>query len=270
MIINFIILVGSGTLVVGAVRYLLMPGIVNLGISLKVSCKVRGQMTGLATSIPEFTILVAGALAGVFDAGLWNIVSSNIINLVFFIITIFIFRQQLDLRNKKFVDEITFGLLSVAIPLLFLLLQFKSSVISALVLFGVFIIYRIFDRLINKSAKPAPIPLEMENGSLWKGFLFLIIGLGVIMLAGSFLSTSTGFLVIQLNVPAWAIGWILGLVSSMSEFTSFIEIYRIHKQNHKKDYNRDTQEALDALVASNISNLGLILPLAMLVYLLVS
>jgi hypothetical protein len=33
---------------------------------------------------------------------------------------------------------------------------------------------------------------------------------------------------------------------------------------------RDTQEALDALVASNIANLGLILPIGMIVFLLVS
>ncbi len=270
MITNFIILIGSGTVVIGAVKYLLMPGIVNIGISLNVSCKARGQMTGLATSIPEFTVLVAGVFAGVFDAGLWNIASSNIINWLLFILTIFLFRQQLDLRNKKFVDEITFGLLSVVIPLLVLFFQIKSSVTSALLLFGFFIIYRIIDGLINKSAKPAPIPPEIENGSLWKGFMFLIIGLGVIMLSGSFMSASTGLLVMQLNIPAWAIGWILGLVSSMSEFASFIEIYRMHKPNHKKNYNRDTQEALDALVSSNISNIGLILPIAMIIYLIVS
>jgi len=100
--------------------------------------------------------------------------------------------------------------------------------------------------------------------------MFMVAGVLVILLAGRFLGSSAGALITQLNVPAWAVGWILGLVTSVCELASFIEIYRIHKPKDSPSHIKDTQEALDALVASNISNLGLILPMGMIIYLIVS
>ena len=46
----------------------------------------------------------------------------------------------------------------------------------------------------------------------------------------------------------------------------FFLIYRSVKIRGKRDDLADTQEALDALVASNMVNLGIILPLGMLLY----
>ena len=98
----------------------------------------------------------------------------------------------------------------------------------------------------------------------------LVIGVAVILFAGRFLGDSAGALIKQLSVPAWAVGWILGLVTSVCELASFIEIYRVHKPKDSPSHVKDTQEALDALVASNIANLGLILPLGMMIYLIIS
>jgi Ca2+/Na+ antiporter len=213
---------------------------------------------------------VAGASAGVFNAGLWNIASSNIINWVLFLITVFAFHQQLDLKNKGFVDEIIFGILSVVIPLLMFAVHIGTNYFTVIGLFGFFALYKILDRRLNSGGQPAPTPPGSENGTLRGGSGFLLIGILIILFAGKFLGSSAGTLIKQLNVPAWAVGWILGLVTSVCELTSFIEIYRIHKPKDSPVHIKDTQEAIDALVASNISNLGLILPIGMLVYLIVS
>jgi Ca2+/Na+ antiporter len=264
------ILMLSAAAIVAAVRFMLIPGIGKIGAAFKFSAKVRGQAIGYATSVPEFTVLVAGALAGVFDAGLWNIAASNIINWVLFIATVFAFRQQLDLKNKGFADEIIFGILSVLIPLIMFALNIGTGFVTAAGLIGFFLIYKVMDKRLNKAGKPAPLPKSTEGGTLWGGSLLLIAGVLVILLSGRFLGGSAGALVIQLNVPAWAVGWILGLVTSVCELASFIEIYRIHKPKDTPRHIKDTQEALDALVASNIANLGLILPLGMIIYLIVS
>jgi len=256
--------------IVGAVRFLLIPGIGKIGAALKFSAKVRGQMIGYATSVPEFTVLVAGALAGVFNAGLWNIAASNVINWVLFLITVFAFRQQLDLKYKEFIDEIIFGILSVVIPLLMFALHIHTGYLVALGLLGFFVFYKVLDKRFNKAGQPAPLPPGSENGTLWGGAVFLVLGILVILFSGTFLGGSAGALIKQLNVPAWAVGWILGLVTSICELTSFIEIYRIHKPKDSPHHIKDTQEALDALVASNVSNLGLILPIGMVIYLIVS
>ena len=264
------ILMLSAAAIVGAVRFLLIPGIGRIGVALKFSAKVRGQMIGYATSVPELTVLVAGALAGVFNAGLWNIAASNIINWVLFLATVFAFRQQLDLKNKVFTDEIVFGILSVVIPLLMFAVHIGTSYATIAGLLGFFVFYKIMDKRLNKAGKPAFVPKGSENGTLWGGTVFLIVGILVVLFSGKFLGGSAGALVKKLNVPAWAVGWILGLVTSVCELTSFIEIYRIHKPKDTPRHIKDTQEAIDALVASNVSNLGLILPIGMLVYLLVS
>jgi Ca2+/Na+ antiporter len=270
MIKDLSILVLSAAAIVGAVRFLLIPGIGKIGAALKFSAKMRGQMIGYATSVPEFTVLTAGALNGVFNAGMWNIASSNIINWVLFLVTVFAFRQQLDLKNRGFADEIVFGVLSVVIPLLMFVLHIGTGYAAAAGLLGFFVTYKIMDKRLNKAGKPAPLPKGAENGTWWGGSLLLLIGVTVILFAGRFLGGSAGALIKQLNVPAWAVGWILGLVTSVCELASFIEIYRIHKPKDSPEHIKDTQEALDALVASNIANLGLILPLGMVLFLLVS
>ncbi len=270
MIKDLSILMLCAAAIVGAVRFLLIPGIGKIGAALKFSAKVRGQMIGYATSVPEFTVLVAGALAGVFDAGLWNIAASNIINWALFLATVFAFRQQLDLKNVVFIDEIIFGILSVVIPLLMFAAHIGTGYPTVVGLLGFFILYKVMDKRFNKAGKPAPIPPGAEGGTLWGGSLYLVVGILAILLAGKFLGSSAGALITQLNVPAWAVGWILGLVTSVCELASFIEIYRIHKPKDSPRHIKDTQEALDALVASNIANLGLILPLGMVIYLIVS
>jgi Ca2+/Na+ antiporter len=269
MIKDLAILMLSAGVIVASVRFLLIPGIGRIGAALKFSAKVRGQMIGYATSVPEFTVLVAGALAGAFNAGLWNIAASNIINWVLFLLTVRAFRQQLDLKNRVFRDEIAFGILSVVIPLLMFAADIGTGYFTIAGLLGFFVFYKIMDKRLNKAGKPAPLPPGAENGTLGGGALFLVLGILVVLLAGRFLSHSTGALIKQLNVPAWAVGWILGLVTSVCELASFIEIYRTHKPKDSPAHIKDTQEAIDALVASNVSNLGLILPLGMLIYLIV-
>ncbi len=270
MVYDLVILVLSAATIVASVRYLLVPGIGRVGAVLKFSAKLRGQIIGYATSVPEFTVLMAGAFNGVFNAGMWNIASSNIINLVLFLVTVVAFRQQLDLRNKSFSDEITFGILSIIIPLGMFVLHIGTGYGTALGLVIFFVLYKVLDKRLNKAGKPAIVPPGSESSTWWGGSIMLVAGVAVILLAGRFLGASAGALVKQLHVPAWAVGWILGLVTSVCELASFIEIYRIHRPKDSPTHIKDTQEALDALVASNISNLGLILPLGMVVYLMVA
>jgi hypothetical protein len=70
-------------------------------------------------------------------------------------------------------------------------------------------------------------------------------------------------------MPAWIIGWILGIVTSLPECVSFYDIFRLEKSRGRLHLRDDTQQGLDALVSSNMCNLGVILPVGLLVYLLV-
>ena len=59
-------------------------------------------------------------------------------------------------------------------------------------------------------------------------------------------------LIRELGVPAWMVGWILGLISSIPEMSGFFETFRNYKQAGSLKGLDDTQEALDALVATYV------------------
>lgn len=104
------------------------------------------------------------------------------------------------------------------------------------------------------------------TGSGWGGFIKLLL---VIVVSGWKLGSAAEELILTLGIASWIIGWILGFVSSISKMSGFFEVYRKHHREDSLKGLHDTQEVLDLLVASNRSNLCLILPLGILVMILV-
>jgi Ca2+/Na+ antiporter len=277
MLIQVLILIVAGGATVAAVRFLMKPGIRGLAAGLHFSTKTTGQVIGYATSLPELTVLVASALSGVFKAGFWNIASSNIINCSLFFSATLAYRQHKELRHHIFRDELGFVLLSVCIPIGLAVTGAALSYPVAAVLLGLFVGYRILDDRLNRSVASAPVAGTAaavgESGgvSLPVSIGLLVGALAIVVVAGRFLGASAAALVVELGVPGWALGWLLGLITSLPELTSFFEIYRLRQSAGVIDETvEDTQEALDALVSSNMCNLALILPIGTICYLLVA
>lgn len=267
MLLQFLVLIGLAATIVAAVRFLVIAGIELVCRWFAFSSKTKGQIIGYTTSLPEFVVILSSALGGVFDVGLWNIASSNIINWVLFLAAVFAYRQVKDLFNAVFIDEVVFGLVSVALPLVLFQLQIALSIGVSVGLIGVFGVYKIMDSFINfLPHSPGQDTHTRTQLGLAKGIAAIGSGIAVILVVGRFLGKSAGILVQQLALPAWLVGWILGLIASIPELASFFLIYRAAKIRGKLDNLADTQEALDALVASNMVNLGIILPLGMLIY----
>jgi len=201
-------------LLVFSVRFLIMPGIDKASKAMGFGSKARGKLLGYVTSAPEWVIVVSSAAMGVYDAGFWNIASSNIINWLLFLAAVFVFQQSHDLKRKATKDEIAFGIFSVALPV---------------------------------------------------AIASILAGIVVILSSGYYIGDVAENLIRVSGVPAWMIGWILGLISSIPEMSGFIEIYRKYKKAGSLRGIDDTQEALDALVASNMCNLCVILPFGILI-----
>jgi len=271
MLEHLIVLAVCAIATVAAVRLLVIYGIEILCGTLKLSSKTKGQIIGYATSLPEFVVVISSAAAGVFDAGFWNIASSNIINSVLFLSAVLAYRQHRELFNAAFLDEAVFGILSVAIPLtLFQMgIDLRANTSVCIGLLGLFVVYKVIDRAANpkQAGKGDDQPAA---GGLFKGVMAMVAGVAVILVAGKFLGSSAGVLIEKLRAPAWLVGWVLGFITSIPELASFFEIFRLHKQRGTLDQIHDTQEALDALVASNLCNLGIILPLGAILYMLVT
>jgi Ca2+/Na+ antiporter len=266
---DVIILVVSIVIVLITVQKGLCRGIDNLALALNWSPKTRGQVTGFATSIPEFAALISTALNGVWAAGLWNIASSNIINVVLLITAVCWYRQYRDLWNKHFIDEMLFAGMAVAFPLLLMYFSMDQSPYTVPILLFFYLVYRLSDRVFNRAHTEPDVEGE-DAGSAKLGLLYIIGSIAIICVAGNFLGTSAEAIVNKMEIPVIFVGWLLGFVTSLPELTTFFKVYSAAKKKGALGGTDDTQEVLDNLTGSNMSNVGIIYPIALLIFLFVN
>ncbi len=202
-----------------------------------------------------------------WNAGLWNIASSNIINWVLLCSAVLFYHQQRDLFQRQFLDEILFATVAVLVPLSLMHFKLDQSPLIIIGLFGFFALYKVLDIRLNV-APEEPELVRVSHGGLGLGLLFVTMSLVLIIIAGNSLGKSAQTIVHTVGVPAWAVGWILGFATSVPEMTSFFHTYAAAKRRNELHLLSDTQEALDNLTASNMANLGLIYPFGLAVFLL--
>jgi len=258
----------SAAAIILFVKYGLLRGIDQIAGAMKWSAKARGQLTGYATSVPELVCLVSAGLAGVWTAGLWNIASSNIINAALMALAALFHRQFKELFNRRFIDELGFATLAVIVPVVLMRwgLDTQWYLVPILLLF--FLVYQVVDRRVNRPAKQDEAPEAV--GSLPLGLILGITALIAIAIAGTFLGSATADVVEQMGIRPAIAGWILGVVTSIPEMVSFFAVYAASRQEGRQHELNDTQEALDNLTGSNMSNVGIVYPIGLAAFLLAS
>ena len=258
----------SAIAIIVCVKYGLLRGIDNIAGAMKWNTKTRGQVTGYATSVPEFVCLVSAGLAGVWQAGLWNIASSNIINMVLMLLAVGYYKQARDLLNNRFFDEIFFATLAVAVPIGLMQAGLDRQWYLIPALLGLFFVYQVADRILNRPAIGSiEVKDDQPSGSLPVGVIFVVVALAAIIVAGMFLGDSTAKVVKQFKVAPAIAGWILGFATSIPEMVTFFAVYAAAKKEGSLGELNDTQEALDNLTGSNMANVGIVYPIGLLAYL---
>jgi Ca2+/Na+ antiporter len=264
-----LIMIVSAASIIALVKFGLLRGIDNIANSMNWSAKARGQVTGYATSVPELVCLVSAGLAGVWEAGLWNIASSNIINVGLMLTAVLYHRQFGELLNRRFADEVCFAALAVVVPLVLMRSGMDTQWYLVPILLGFFVIYQVVDTRVNRPDKKEEDPPEAV-GSLPFGLILGLSALIAIAVAGMFLGDATADVVKQMGVQPAIAGWILGVVTSIPEMVSFFAVYGAAKREGKLQDLNDTQEALDNLTGSNMANVGIAYPIGLLAFLLAS
>ena len=268
---SILIMVLSAGAIILIAKFGLVTGIEHVAASLKWTAKARGQWTGFATSAPEFVCLVAAGLAGVWEAGLWNIASSNIINFILMGFAAGWNLQLPDLFNRRFLDEILFAVLAIVAPIVLMLYGIDESgsgrwtVIPVLLLF--FGLYRFVDVRVNRAELEGGG--EPAAGSLRIGLILTATALVTLAIAGFFLGGATENVVNRIGISPAIAGLILGFTSSLPEAITFFSVYASARAAGKLGSLADTQEVLDNLTASNMANVGLVYPVGLLIYLIV-
>lgn len=269
IILEFIQFIIFSTLIVVISKYLLVTVLRKLSKQLKLSSRTTGNIAGIATSVPELLTVSFSAFTGLIEISSFNIISSNIINFIQYLISIFINKNQNILSNKALKIDIIMIIFTILLPLVLINVQKDISIIPAFIL--LFILFYIINKnahklYLNKVRTTIEKEEQVKTNKIQIGlnFIYLILIAILLYLIGSLLSNTLTNLCIKFNIPEFILGVLLGVITSIPELITFIE----SQKHHMKNENRETGvvEATNNLLTSNIMNLFIIQSIGILIY----
>lgn len=264
-------------LIVVVARFLLYQPAKAISQRLKFSEHGAGQLLGYLTSAPELVATIAVAATGLFATVAYNILSSNVINVILAVIAAAFYGQLRHLFARRFWREHLLIAISIVVPVLLLVTgQVESSWVIPVFLLAYVGYLLVIRRISADGAAPVEpdgvVRVETDHRLGLKVFLLLNGGLILVALVGLyFLGTALGSTVFELGttfgVPEIVLGVVIGVVTSLPELTTFFSSYLWHRNNGS---DRANEEVVHNMLASNASNLLLIQTIGLAVFLLVA
>lgn len=270
-IIKFIVYSG---LIVIISKYILTVALRKLAENLNLKAKTVGSIAGVATSVPELLTIVTSSLRGLPGASIYNILSSNIINLVQYLGTILLNKNTKNLKNKAIKADLIMVLITIVIPIL--LLKFKIELSFSIV--PIFVLLYILFKIVNNNAHKlylnkedktieGEIEVETKKEIRYKRktakYIIILVVTGIVLFViGELLGNTLDTLCKAFNVPETIIGILLGCITSIPELITFFESQKHHNKNENSMLG--VVEATNNLLTSNIMNLFIIQTIAIL------
>ena len=266
MLIEFIKFFVYSIIIVVTSKYALVKLIRNLAKILNLKPKTVGNIAGIATSVPELLTVSFSSLTGLIGTGIFNIISSNIINLIQYLVSVFLNKNQNKLKNVAIKTDLILVIFTILIPIGITVLNIESSL---WLVFTFIILFFIFNK-ISKNAhkvylKHEELDQNIENTNISKvlNIIALVIVVFLLYLIGNLLGETLKTLCINLNVPESVMGILLGVITSIPEFITFIEAQRHHKD---KESHEGIVEATSNLLFSNLMNLFVIQSIGIILF----
>lgn len=270
-------------------KYVLVRTLRSLAENLKLKPKTVGDIAGVATSVPELLTISASSLSGLNTAGIYNIISSNVINLIQYFAAILLNKNQKFFRNKAIFIDVILVIITIILPILVVWVgvevDLKMVPILILLYIGFVRIDRNVHKLYLKDAEEANDVGDVKNvgdmkkakhankegqkGSrinkkaVAKNICILIITAVLLFCVGELLGNTLENLCRKFNVPELMIGIILGFATSIPELITFFEA----QKHHSKEQNNihGVVEATNNLLTSNMMNLFIIQSIGILI-----
>ena len=285
-IIQFLFYTG---LIVVISKYVLVRTLRSLAENLKLKPKTVGDIAGVATSVPELLTISASSLSGLNTAGIYNIISSNVINLIQYFAAILLNKNQKVFRNKAIFIDVILVIITIILPILVVWtgveVDLKMVPILLLLYVGFVRIDRNAHKLYLKDAEEANDVEDVEDvgdvketkhtnkegrggkqvnkKAVAKNICILIITAVLLFFVGELLGNTLENLCRKFNVPELMIGIILGFATSIPELITFFEA----QKHHSKEQNsiHGVVEATNNLLTSNMMNLFIIQSIGILI-----
>lgn len=267
------------TLIVLISKYILVKILRKIGKLLSLKPKIIGNIAGIATSIPEFLTVSFSAFAGLMATSTYNIISSNMINLIQYGTSVVLNKNQRILKNGAIKIDLWLVGITILIPILMILFHIENR----LVLVPIFIVCLFLFYKISNNAHKIYMKKEAQEEHEIKGegritieknkkevivrvmiqvFLLLLVGI-LLYVIGNRLSEVLENLCYQFNVPEMIVGVLLGFITSLPELITFFESQR-HHDNEKEG----VVEATSNLLTSNMMNLFVVQAVGIVIYLM--
>lgn len=265
-------------LIVVISKYILVRVLRIFAESLNLKAKTVGNVAGIATSMPEFLSVSFAAFAGLIGTSVYNILSSNIINLVQYIVSIALNKNWKVLRNIALRIDLAMVIATIAIPILLLICNIEVSLSIVPIFVLLFILFYYINsnthNLYLKQQKQYEEEKIVKESKFIRGkkkiiikYLIYLILTGVALFTvGNLLSKSLENLCIQFNIPQIVIGLALGIITSIPELITFFEAQKHHSK--KENNSLGVVEATNNLLTSNILNLFAIQSIGIIVYII--
>ena len=297
-IVQFVIYSG---LIVLISKYILVRALRSLAENLNLKPKTVGDIAGVATSVPELLTIGAASLKGLLGASIYNVLSSNVINLIQYAGAIALNKNQKALKNQAIKVDIILVVITILLPLMFSAVksEFQLTMVPLL------IILYLGCKKINNNAHAlyldedeSEYEVGIENAKdeeaenlerikysneksmdtetinqkadsnkrlkLVRDVIILLVTGILLFIIGDLLGDTLDTLCRRFNVPEIVIGIVLGFVTSIPELITFFEA-----QRHHKNSNNDMLgviEATNNLLMSNMMNLFIIQSIGIMLF----
>lgn len=263
-------------------KYLLVPVLRKISYLLNLGPKASGNIAGFATSVPELLTVVFSASAGLIGTIVYNILSSNVINLIQYIFSIYLNKNQKYLDNRAIKIDLFLVGVTIFIPVCLLVFNMKldANIVIVFILLLLLFYYinynvhklylekedkEILEEELSKEAKEYRFKRKNKKTVIlyWIYLIFIAIALYII---GELLSTSLTNLSNIFGFPEVVLGILLGFITSIPELITFIEAQRKEKKKNDEVNKLGVIEATNNLLTSNILNLFAIQSIGILIF----
>ena len=274
MIITFLKFIICSILIVIISKNILATTLRKLAQSMNLKSKTVGNIAGIATSVPELLSLGISGFTGLIDTGIFNILSSNVINVLEYFLTVKINGNIKKMKNKVIIIELIIVLITIIIPVIIYVKDIELNFMIIIIFLLLFCIFSITDSKIHKKYLGKENEIEKEQGAEEKDkkqilkYIIILIGATIlIFITGNILSDSLETLCNNFGVSQIIIGILLGVITSAPEFITFNEAQKYHKKESKEQL-KGVIEATNNLISSNMLNLLVIQSIGILIYLI--
>lgn len=256
-------------------KYVLVTTLRKLAESLKLKPKTVGNIAGYATSIPELLTITTSSIRGLSGASVYNIISSNVINLIQYIGAIALNKNFDKIKNKAIITDIILVIFTIIIPIILLKLKVELNLVIVPIFIILYILFRIINDKVHKmylKQENQKIDYEIEKEEeeasknrfqTIKYIIYLIITGVLLYFIGEKLGNTLENLCKLFNISEAIIGILLGFTTSIPELMTFFESQRHYKK--QEDDMLGIVEATNNLLTSNILNLFAIQTIGILI-----